>query len=73
MVFNNDKYNIIILFCIFFMINACNKNSPKIIVENSKPPKTNANIKIKDVNKKNNYLKKEVLKEKIEIKKLKKK
>ena len=72
MVFNNDKYNIIILFCIFFMINACNKNSPKIIVENSKPPKTNANIKIKDVNKKNNYLKKEVLKETIEFKKLKK-
>ena len=72
MVFNNDNYNIIILFCIFFMINACNKNPPKIIVENSKPSKTNANIKIKDVNKKNNYLKKEVLKETIEFKKLKK-
>ena len=28
------NFNIIILFCIFLIVNACNKTSPKLIVEN---------------------------------------
>ena len=31
----NANFNIIILFCIFLIVNACNKTSPKLIVENN--------------------------------------
>ena len=70
MLFNNVSYNIIILFCIFFMINACNKTTPKIVVENKTP--TKIITKIKKVKEKNNYLKSKIYKEKIKLKDFKK-
>ncbi len=71
MVFNNVNYNIIILFCIFFMINGCDKTRPKIVVEDNIQNKIVT--KIKKANEKNNYLTSKVSKEKIKLKDFKKK
>jgi branched-chain amino acid transport system substrate-binding protein len=59
------NFNIIILFCIFLIINACNSTSPKLIVDNK------ASIKsLKEQNKvavNNKYLYEKVIKKKINI------
>ena len=34
MFFNNIKHNLIIIFCILLMINGCNKENSKLIIEN---------------------------------------
>ena len=36
MFFQNIKQNVIIFLCIFFMINGCDKEEKKLIVENNK-------------------------------------
>ena len=46
MFLNNIKHNLIIIFCILLMINGCNRENSKLIIENkSTPEKT----KITDV------------------------
>ena len=55
--------NIIILLCIFLIVNGCNQTIPKIIVE-----KQNPNKLIKDKQKKtskNNYFSEKIIKKKI--------
>tara|TARA_B110001450_G_scaffold221944_1_gene218247 strand:- start:442 stop:1917 length:1476 start_codon:yes stop_codon:yes gene_type:complete len=57
--------NIIILLCIFLIVNACNKTNPKVIVENKNPVKS-----IEEQNQvivKNKYSSDKVLKEKLNI------
>ena len=60
MFFNNIKHNLFIILCILLMINGCNDENSKLIVENNnKVEKTNKPIF------KKNVLKKEVLQNKI--------
>lgn len=59
MTFNNIKHNLIIILCILLMINGCNDENNKLIIENNKKEET------KKLNKpflNKNILKKEVLK-----------
>ncbi|MDC6451236.1 penicillin-binding protein activator [Alphaproteobacteria bacterium] len=59
------NFNIIILFCIFLIVNACNKTSPKVIVEN----KTSIEL-LEEQNKimvNNKYSPEKVLKKKLNI------
>ena len=56
--------NIIILFCIFLIVNACNKTSPKLIVENNS---TELLEKYSTPTVKNKYSSEKVLKKKIKI------
>ena len=52
MFFNNIKHNLIIIFCILLMINGCNKENSKLIIENNNNQKNKKNkIKIKKTNK----------------------
>jgi len=60
MFFNNFKHNIIIILCILLMINGCNDENSKLIIENNNKAE---NINKAFVNK--NNLKKEVLRNKI--------
>ena len=67
MFLNNIKHNLIIIFCILLMINGCNTENSKLIIENKstpeKPKITKEKPKITNkvfVNKSN--LKKKVLK-----------
>ena len=60
MFFDNFKHNIIIILCILLMINACNDENSKLIIENN-----NKAEKINKVFVKKNSLKKEVLRNKI--------
>ena len=67
MFLNNIKHNLIIIFCILLMINGCNREKSKLIIENKstpeKPKITKEKPKISNrvfVNK--NNLKKKVLK-----------
>ena len=47
MFFNNIKHNLIIIFCILLMINGCNYENSKLIIENNnKAEKTNKSGKI---------------------------
>ena len=60
--------NIIILLCIFLIVNGCNRTIPKIVVE-----KQNPNKLIKDKQKmtpKNNYFAEKVVKKKLELQKI---
>ena len=59
------NYNIIILFCIFLIISACNKTSPKLIVENKKPIELRVEQKKNPLKK--NYSYETVVKKKINI------
>ena len=70
MFLNNIKHNLIIIFCILLMINGCNRENSKLIIENKstteKPKITKEKSKIQNkvfVNK--NNLKKKVLKSSI--------
>ena len=67
MFFNNIKHNLIIILCILLMINGCNRENSKLIIENKITPEKPKIIKEKSkitnkvfVNK--NNLKKKVLK-----------
>ena len=59
------NFNIIILFCIFLIVNACNKNNPKLIVEN----KTSLELLVEQnkVTVNNKYSSEKVLKKKLNI------
>ena len=60
MFLNNIKHNLIMIFCILLMINGCNRENSKLIIENkSTPEKPKITNKV-FVNKSN--LKKKVLK-----------
>ena len=64
MFFNNIKHNLIIILCIFLMINGCNDENSKLIIENNKIEETKKpNKQNKSFFNKNN-LKREVLKSK---------
>ena len=39
MFLNNIKHNLIIIFCILLMINGCNRENSKLIIENKSTPK----------------------------------
>ena len=64
---NNFKHNLIIIFCILLMINGCNRENSKLIIENKstlEKPKTKKE-KLKITNKvfvDKNILKKKILK-----------
>ena len=67
MFLNNFKHNLIIIFCILLMINGCNKENSKLIIENKSTPEKSKITKEKSkitnkafINK--NYSKKKVLK-----------
>ena len=67
MFLNNIKHNLIIIFCILLMINGCNRENSKLIIENKSTPEKTKITKEKSkitnkvfVNK--NNLKKKVLK-----------
>ena len=67
MFLNNIKHNLIIIFCILLMINGCNKQNSKLIIENKSTPEKSKITKEKSkiTNKvfiNNNNLKKKVLK-----------
>ena len=38
MFLNNIKHNLIIIFCILLMINGCNRENSKLIIENKSTP-----------------------------------
>ena len=64
---NNFKHNLIIIFCILLMINGCNRENSKLIIENKNTPEKTKITKQKSkitneafINK--NYSKKKVLK-----------
>ena len=64
MLFNNIKHNLIIIFCILLMVNGCNDENSKLIIENNKIEETKKpNIQNKSFFNKNN-LKRELLKSK---------
>jgi len=60
---NNFKHNLIIIFCILLMINGCNRENSKLIIENNSTPEKPKTTNEVSVNK--NNLKKQVLKSKI--------
>ena len=67
MFLNNIKHNLIIIFCILLMINGCNRENSKLIIENKSTPEKTKITKEKSkitnkafINK--NNLKKKVLK-----------
>ena len=67
MFLNNIKHNLIIIFCILLMINGCNRENSKLIIENKSTPEKTKITKEKSkitneafINK--NYSKKKVLK-----------
>ena len=64
MFFYNIKHNLIIILCILLMVNGCNDENSKLIIENNKIEKTKrpTNKKKPFLNK--NNLKKEILKSK---------
>ena len=61
MFLNNIKHNLIIIFCILLMINGCNRENSKLIIEKTKITKEKSKITNKAFINKNN-LKKKVLK-----------
>jgi len=60
MFLNNIKHNLIIIFCILLMINGCNRENSKLIIENKSTPEKSKITNKVFVNKTN--LKKKVLK-----------
>ena len=64
MFFYNIKHNLIIILCILLMVNGCNDENSKLIIENNKIEKTKRPNKQKKLFLNKNNLKKEVLKSK---------
>ena len=64
MFFYNIKHNLIIILCILLMVNGCNDENSKLIIENNKIEKTKKPNKQKQPFLNKNNLKKEVLKSK---------
>ncbi len=49
MFFYNIKHNLIIILCILLMVNGCNDENSKLIIENNKIEKTKNQIKKKTI------------------------
>ena len=77
MFLNNIKHNLIIIFCILLMINGCNRENSKLIIENKSTPekpkitkeksKITNKLFVKKNNLKKKVLKSTILKKNIEI------
>ena len=61
MFFYNIKHNLIIILCILLMVNGCNDENSKLIIENNKIEKTKRPNKQKKLFLNKDYLKKEIL------------
>ena len=75
MCFHQVKHNVIIFFCILFLINGCNQDNKKLIVENKEIIEITKKIDQIPSNKKiitNKIIKKELLKKQLTKKELKK-
>ena len=70
MFLHNNKHNLIIIFCILLMINGCNKENSKLIIENKstlEEPKITNKVFVNKNNLKKKVLKSTILKKNIVI------
>ena len=65
MFLNNIKHNLIIIFCILLMINGCNRENSKLIIENKSTPEKPKITKEKLKTPKKVFVNKKYFKEKI--------